>query len=117
MFNVIRFFEAAPVLLLPDLALKAPSLPEVAAAWECVLCLHQREDRVTGRGGWGVALPATEFQVSHSNDLGEMAPAFASAKKPVLITTAGDLPGALEVKSLAETIGRWKALSASANAA
>jgi len=113
-FNVIRFYEAMPVLLLLDLGSRVGSFLQLAGSWECVLCLTHSENQSAPGLARGIALPRTAFELNPFTD-SQKVPALTGSKQPLLITSTEDLPGTLDVKILAEMIARLKTISASAN--
>ncbi|MBZ5570925.1 MAG: hypothetical protein LAO09_03485 [Acidobacteriia bacterium] len=116
-FNVIRFYEALPVLLLP-----APLGSEVSRAvilgrgWDCVVCPILGDTDFFGEQspgqGTGVALPGSVFegnQLNH-NDLEDSLRKLVQGQKLVLLTSADDVSGAADPKLLARVLGGIRAL-------
>lgn len=108
-FNVIRFYEALPVLLLTDsISVAANRDALFNREWECVLCPTLRGlefDSSTGIleskvQALGVAMPIELFDSAESGGQGflESIHRRVAELQPVLITTAGDLPPATDLK-------------------
>jgi hypothetical protein len=107
--NIIRFYEALPVLLL--------TCPETTAAnsswiggrkWDCVLCPETRSMPPSGLGSfavlgpsrWGVALPPAFFEsdaVYAESVAGPGLDAILDVH-PAVITTAGEVPANVDLK-------------------
>jgi len=108
--NVIRFYEALPVLLWGGSRLsKDACAPIFDHTWECVLCPKLDDSGLAGwetwqskRSGLGVALSASLF----GEHEGELKSSLMSISKvvrdqnPILLTTAGDIPGGSDMKHL-----------------
>jgi len=110
-FNVIRFYEALPVLQLPgndSLAKNAAVIFE--QPWDCVICLplaefaHRAPDKTSAPTSThlGIALPPDLFQPNDAS--GEPFPeSFArtiAESKPVLLSTTADVPITTDLKRL-----------------
>jgi hypothetical protein len=109
--NIVRFYEALPVLQLS----RHDSFVKNAAvifehSWECVLCLpleaiaHLAPEKIPVPGAvvLGISLPLASFQPDrasdeHSHETFECA---LADLKPVLLTTAGDVPVTTDLKHL-----------------
>jgi len=111
--NVIRFYEALPVLMLAN----GPSFLEnchviFERQWDCVICAPLQElvsCRSEGRLGsnsamLGISLTLEAFREVDpgSEDLYKMLRPAISEMRPVILTTAGDVPVATDVKRLAK---------------
>jgi hypothetical protein len=113
-FNIIRFYEALPVLLLSNENSFAANREVVyAPSWDCVLCpaLSASASSVTeiapppGRANIGIALPAAPFQPDASSSAENFADSLHTIMmelRPVLVTTAGDVPSSTDIKLLAK---------------
>jgi uroporphyrinogen decarboxylase-like protein len=113
-FNIIRFYEALPVLLLGDpISLAANRVVVYAREWDCVLCpaLATTATSATeiapppGRANIGIALLPAAFQPGASSapeNLAESLHTIMMEWRPVLVTTAGDVPASTDVKLLAK---------------
>ncbi len=105
--NVVRFYEAVPVLVLQDDQQPASSLQHVLARnWDCILCPSVPVFRSLPRESWsnriaeglGLALPVEAFvamddSTTHTELLADA--------KPVLITTVDDIPVIADPKRIA----------------
>jgi hypothetical protein len=100
-FNVTRFYEALPVLLLSDPNVTAETLELICSrSWECVLCPVLSAVELLPAATWrsqatatGIALPTAAFD-GGSDSNGLMASVGNTIKQlqPVLVTTCGDVP-------------------------
>jgi hypothetical protein len=109
--NIIRFYEALPILLLPCQDPAAVNSSLIAGqAWDCVLCAEARSMSPSGFGAFaalgpsrfGVALPPAVFTSESSNTeevAGPVSPAILDLH-PAVITTAGDVPASVDLKLL-----------------
>jgi len=109
--NIVRFYEALPVLLLacPD-AIAANRSLIAEQAWDCVLCAETRSMSPSslssfaalGPSKFGVALPPAVFDsdaanTEHMNR--SVSPAILDLH-PAVITTAGDVNATVDLKQL-----------------
>ena len=115
--NVIRFFGALPVLLLPDAVSLAANAEVLSSArWDCVLCPVLGGLRLPAPAfdamGAGIALPLDLFQAAGSTDFALPASVqdFISQHRPALITTCGDVPATADPKGLAKVMNSIRAL-------
>ena len=113
--NVIRFFEALPVLLITDqrsLSHNANLLFQ--PAWDCVICPALASDTFrpfagtpAGRSATlGLALPSNAFR-SDAMDAAKVRESLRPAVsefRPALLTTAGDVPPATDMKHLLKVL-------------
>jgi len=109
--NIIRFYEALPVLLLTCQDATAANRSLIAGQeWDCVLCPETRSMPPSGFGPFaalgpsrlGVALPPTVFESDALNTegaAGPISPAILDLH-PAVITTAGDVPVSVDLKQL-----------------
>ena len=109
--NIIRFYEALPVLLLTcQNAMAANSSLIAGQEWDCVLCPEMRSIPPSGFGSFaalrpsrlGVALPPAMFESDTLNTEGAaglVSPAILDLQAAV-ITTAGDVPASVNLKML-----------------
>jgi hypothetical protein len=123
--NIIRFYEALPVLQFSG----HHSFVKNAAVifehwWECVLCLplegivHLASEKIPALVGalFGISLPLASFQPDRANDEGVPEPferALADLK-PVLLTTAGDVPVTTDLKHLMKIMENYSRASTAA---
>jgi hypothetical protein len=120
-FNIIRFYEALPVLLFSDENSFAANGEVIYARnWDCILCQALNPsassaaeiDPPPGQANIGIALPATPFQpgaASNAENFADSLHTIMMEVRPVLVTTAGDVPASTDIKLLAkvgETIRR-----------
>jgi hypothetical protein len=113
-FNIIRFYEALPVLLFSDeISFAANSEVVFARNWDCVLCpavaaSATRAAEIAappGRANTGIAMPAAAFQPAPSSSAENFADSLHTIMmelRPVLFTTAGDVPASTNIKLLAK---------------
>jgi len=114
-FNIIRFYEALPVLQLSD----ATSFAKNAAIiyeqpWDCVLCpalagmLNCAPEKISASSAalLGVALPPELFQTEVAAEalLLESCKQTIAEAKPVLFTTTVDVPTTTDLKLLIKVI-------------
>jgi hypothetical protein len=110
-FNVIRFYEALPVLqLTAGDGFAANSGEILQRRWDCVLCpsLHGISTQLTkGAAEWdsatlGLALPLETFQLEESalQVSGGCFRNMVAALRPALLTTANDVPAMTDMKRL-----------------
>lgn len=109
--NVIRFYEALPVLLLNTPQISRESLSAILAAdWECVLCPAMSPGTLEGwagsppeGAGMAVAMPPAFYCTAKTG--GDSAPARIREVIPgqilILLTSSTDLPAAADPKRLA----------------
>ncbi|HXQ27569.1 MAG TPA: uroporphyrinogen decarboxylase family protein [Candidatus Acidoferrales bacterium] len=109
--NIIRFYQALPVLLLDRGCSFAANREAILQQhWDCVVCpvLDQSAlDRPggfpeLGAAGFGVALPTEAFEPGDpsSAEFDESLHRIISDLRPAVITTAGDVPAAAEMERL-----------------
>lgn len=113
--NVVRFYEALPVLLVTD----ESSLPGnthtiFQAAWDCLICpaLEPEAFRpsagiLAGRSAsLGMALPSNAFhsEATDGAKVREQLGASVSEFRPAILTTAGDIPPATDMKHLLKVL-------------
>lgn len=114
--NIIRFYEALPVLLLTcqDAAAANSSLIS-GQKWDCVLCAEMRsmsQDKcgsfaALGPSRIGIALPPSMFESDALVSKGTAGPSSSGNldSLPAVITTAGDISANADLKRLNE-VGR-----------
>ncbi|MFI5057194.1 MAG: uroporphyrinogen decarboxylase family protein [Candidatus Acidiferrales bacterium] len=114
--NVVRFYEALPVLQLTAASSVLENWDVISQRqWDCIVCLpvevvasRKREVSLKTNDAWlGIALPVNAFrsEVSGSNDILETLRPIISALRPAIITTAGDIPHKTDMKRLAKVLG------------
>jgi len=113
-FNIIRFYEALPVLLFNDpISFAANRKLIYAQKWDCVLCpaLPASASNAaeiappSARANIGIALPTAPFQPAASSSAENFAQSLHTIMMelgPVLVTTAGDVPASTDIKLLAK---------------
>jgi len=109
-FNVIRFYEALPVLQLPGDGFAANSAEILPRSWDCVLSPSLRgipSQLAEAPSEWnsatlGLALPLETFQLDDSGLQGssDSLRSMVAELRPVILTTAGDVPAATDMKRL-----------------
>jgi uroporphyrinogen decarboxylase-like protein len=109
--NIVRFYDALPVLLLTCRDSMGTISSLIAGqAWGCILCPETRSMSPSGfkslaalgPSRFGVALPPAVFTSEASNTeevAGPVSPAILDLH-PAVITTAGDLPASVDLKPL-----------------
>jgi hypothetical protein len=114
-FNVIRFYEALPVLQLTDGdSFAANSAVILQRRWECVLCpslpgiFSPLADAVSewSSATLGLALPLETFQLDDSalQVFSDSLRGMVAALRPALLTTAGDVPAVTEMKRMSKVL-------------
>jgi hypothetical protein len=109
--NIIRFYEALPILLLTCQDPTAANGSLIAEqAWDCVICTEARSMSPSGFGSFaalgpsrfGVALPPAAFasEASNTEDVAGPVSAAILDLHPAVITTAGDVPASVDLKLL-----------------
>jgi hypothetical protein len=113
-FNIIRFYEALPVLLLGDpISFAANKDAVYARSWDCILCPALNASASSAaeiapppnRANIGIALPTAPFQPTASPSAESFAQSLHTIMmelRPVLVTTAGDVPASTDIKLLAK---------------
>jgi hypothetical protein len=110
--NVIRFYEALPVLLLNGSTLAEDLRFAIFGRdWNCVLCPVSSDDQfgsdaVRPSAGQPVALPVGIFcpkQGDVENTV-DVARRFTRAQNPIFLTSSADIPATADVKDLAEVL-------------
>jgi hypothetical protein len=113
--NIIRFYEALPVLQLSNSSSFASNSDVIFQQhWDCLLCpaLEISSANMAGRfpesrtATLGIGLPLEAFQPeeSGSKDLDPFLRHAISEWRPALLTTAGDLPATIDRKCLIKTL-------------
>jgi hypothetical protein len=110
MINIIRFYEAMPVLLISNQKAFDRNVPVISRqAWECVVCPSlpsisaiPPEDELRRNTKLGIALPLEAFQTvaAGSEDLCRSMRRAVEDVRPAILTTAGDLPATGDVERL-----------------
>jgi uroporphyrinogen-III decarboxylase len=107
--NIVRFYEALPVLLLNSQAgVMANRDAILRELWDCVVCsvFDGRPESVLlpelGSTRFGVALAPEAVAAGGSGaaEFDELVRAMVSFTRPAVITTAGDLPAAMDMERL-----------------
>ncbi len=113
-FNIIGFYGALPVLLLSDpISFAANKDVVYTRNWDCILCPALAASALSAavfapspdRTKIGIALPAAAFQpgaASIAENLVESLHTIMMELRLVLVTTAGDVPAATDIKLLAK---------------
>jgi hypothetical protein len=115
--NVIRFYEALPVLQLTAGDCFAANSSEILQRrWDCVLCpsLHGIPSQLAATASeWnsatlGLALPLESFQLDDSaiRVSGDSLRSMVAALRPAILTTAGDVPAMTDMKRLDKVLGK-----------
>jgi hypothetical protein len=90
--NIVRFYQALPVLLLPDAGAVAANGEQISRqTWECVVCPALQASMLDAPGRWGTALP---FALLESEVLK------SQLRNPLVVTTAGDVPATADMERL-----------------
>jgi hypothetical protein len=109
--NIIRFYEALPVLLLTRKSSIVANRDVISRLhWDCVVCpvLDSMEPDVAvkpsefGEPLFGIALPPEILESGEtcSGDSGERIRRALRDLRPAIVTTAGDVPAAVDVERL-----------------
>jgi hypothetical protein len=113
-FNIIRFYEALPVLLSGDENSFVANREVVFARdWDCVLCPAVAASATSaaeiapppGRANIGIALPAAAFRPGATSATEAFTRSLRTIMldlRPVLVSTAGDVPASTDIKLLAK---------------
>ncbi|HXN28938.1 MAG TPA: uroporphyrinogen decarboxylase family protein [Candidatus Acidoferrales bacterium] len=113
-FNIIRFYEGLPVLLFADpLSFAANREVIDARDWDCILCPALQASASSAAeiapppapANIGIALPTAPLQPAASSSAEEFAQSLHTIMmdvRPVLVTTAGDVPASTDIKLLAK---------------
>jgi hypothetical protein len=90
--NIVRFYQALPVLLLPDAGAVAANRDAISQqTWDCVVCPAREAPMLDAPGHLGIALPLALLESdAFPNQL----------LSPVVVTTAGDLPATADMERL-----------------
>jgi uroporphyrinogen-III decarboxylase len=102
--NIVRFYQALPVLLLPNAKAAAANRGSIAQQqWGCVVCpALDRVARADWPAGFGAALGFTlnEEAPDRSFRVSEPSGPFEALKNSFVVTTTGDAPTAADVERL-----------------
>jgi hypothetical protein len=102
-FNIVRFYEALPVLQIPAESATAENVEAIfQQSWDAILCSASQEfvTRAQGRDEnfvFGVSVPLEVLEASDS--IGARTSELSSMK-PALLTTDGDVPMTIDLKRL-----------------
>ena len=116
--NVIRFYEALPVLQIASSRSFAENRESILQQrWDCVVCpaleaISSPPPGKTSRSAMlGIALPVEAFQPEgpDSRDLGDFLDHLIEEFEPAILTTAGDVPAATDMKRLNQFWGGGRA--------
>jgi hypothetical protein len=113
--NVVLFYEALPVLQFTDARSFGANWEVISQRqWDCVLCLPlevmaplQRTGTPgTNSGTLGIALPLEAFRTDESigENLRQVLQAMISGPRQAILTTAGDVPAATDMKLLIKVL-------------
>lgn len=115
MINIIRFYEAMPVLLISNRKAFDRNAPVILRQdWDCVVCPSlpsisaiPLEDELRRNAKLGIALPLETFQpvAAGGEDLCRSMRRAIEDVRPAIVTTAGDLPSTVDVKRLGDIFG------------
>jgi len=111
-FNIIRFYEALPVLQIADEnVIKANVAAILRSVQGCVVCASpdalatfvSQEGRISGSAALGISLPSSVFQEEQpgGTDTSAILNRLISDLRPALVTTAEDVPATADLKRLA----------------
>jgi hypothetical protein len=113
-FNIIRFYEGLPILLFTDPISFAASREVIYARdWDCILCPALPVSASSAaeiapppaRANIGIALPTAPLQPaapSRAENFTQSLHTIMVELRPVLVTTAGDVPSPTDIKLLAK---------------
>jgi Uroporphyrinogen decarboxylase (URO-D) len=116
--NIVRFYEALPVLEILDSHLFAENDQVIRRQnWDCILCptlaasAFTASEMITSsefaNRGIALSLEALQPEASAAEKFLELLHAFILKSRPAIVTTAGDVPGTTDVKFLARV---WEAV-------
>jgi hypothetical protein len=113
--NIIRFYQALPVLQLRHSHAFAENREVIfRQPWDCVVCPTLEgalppSPGIPGRKGLGLALPLHALRADQAGreQLDQLLHYWMSELRPVLLTTAGDIPAGTDLKHLS---GVWEGL-------
>jgi hypothetical protein len=117
-FNIIRFYEALPVLQITDsLSFDRNKQVLYEQNWDCILCPElaasaSRQSQIVPpptSANMGIALPPELFQRDRSaaESFLQFLPTMIRELRPSIVTTARDVPVATDIKLLARV---WEAV-------
>jgi hypothetical protein len=101
--NIIRFYQALPVLLLPRAGAAAANREAILQQnWDCVVCPVLGTSAPELPAGFGVALPLEAFEPGDSGSaiLDESIRQIVSGPRPAVVTTEGDVPANADMERL-----------------
>lgn len=107
--NVVRFYQAVPVLRIPNRALSAESCELLLSQhWNCVICMPANVFDLASRAKpadngtlLGLSLPTEIFSGATSGQtLREHLPSVVRDVRPVLVTTQSDVPRTADMKTV-----------------
>lgn len=108
--NIVRFYEALPVLLLTSHLSNPGALQKITSqSWDCVVCFslegitaeHIETISGMGPGRAGIALPVNWFESGPSAmPSPELLRQSVSEIQPAIVTTAGDMPASADFERL-----------------
>jgi hypothetical protein len=109
--NVVRFYDALPVLLLDETLDSQFAWSILNRSWDCLICLSpplndQFSTHASAACGLGLALPGTLFAET-SNDQKKMLAGtrnMVDRVKPVLLTSSTDIPANADIKQVASSL-------------
>jgi Uroporphyrinogen decarboxylase (URO-D) len=109
--NVIRFYEALPVLMLSSMLGPTSAQWITNRNWDCAVCLSGTSLRGSPSASYriGVSLPNTLFHAEgdHGESL-ETVRRNATELNPVFLTTAADVPADADMKRVASVLGHFR---------
>ncbi len=118
--NVVRFYEAVPVLVLGDDLSAAGARLLAERHWECVLCPTVAGVKLLSPDAWkqggaalGIALPTEVFTDAPSEVAGVQQ--MITDAKPVLLTTAGEISVSADLKHVSANLQRLRSALATPN--
>lgn len=128
--NIIRFYEALPLLQLTDTRTFAGNSAMILdRSWDCVLCpaldevslqlLQAKRDREGAALGVSLPLNTISAEDQRSGGVGRFLDGILAGLRPTIVTTAGDVPATIEMKHLikvGEHVRRFPASCASGGA-
>jgi uroporphyrinogen-III decarboxylase len=103
--NIIRFYQALPVLLLPRASAAGANREAIERQnWDCVVCpaLDASTSAPQLPAGFGVALPLEAFEPGDSGSakLDDSIRQIGARPRPAIVTTAGDVPATVDMERL-----------------
>lgn len=113
--NVVRFYEALPVLLLDETVSVAQVFEVLSPSWECAVCVAESIANELGSlngsaAGLAIALPIKLFTSTGSSKDKDIARLreVVEQLRPIIVTTNADLPANADMKQVASLVAQFR---------